>query len=589
MPEPPAPLTAAVAALEAAVRGAEAEAERTRAGHPAPPGSPPLARAAAGTRAAGGAAAVADLAAPGAAESVFRSVAARGGPHNRELIFLAVGDTVDHRRSGKDDSISALARDFLTNQILNLDALGVRHHLVLASSARLCGSLLQGLRDEDPPALTTCVTSSHWADDPRLKDWGLAGSDMLVLWAATWRAVASAVAWGYGALRVDADVYFHEDPYPILRGPLLREAALVTQQDIVGSGQPLWGPLAWTGRARCAPPAPTEPWPHGRLRPPGVPLTACNQQRPPWINCGFVYARPRPNGTALGGGALAVLNETWTSFDAALSQRRAAGGSPASEVLNDQVLFRKALKARGVGLRDLKHPDAWLVIPGDAAPVYEPGSGDCPHGAGCGEVARLRAAVPFKLQLLRPGPYKERAVIAVPSRTDAMDMVAAAPDWLVGRLCVITVPPSPAGGAAGPPRTGQSVPPPLGCWPHGRPGVPHPFGAALAATHMVYTKAAKRRLAFDAFGWWRLRRRPEAPQGPCSGGDGGVLFGHTFLGPHNTSASATPVLCSGKRDAGGCPCCSPLPQAQGAALPPRAAELRDKLLACDAWQEFFDL
>eukprot|EP01062_Namystynia_karyoxenos_P007178 TRINITY_DN12518_c1_g2_i1.p2 TRINITY_DN12518_c1_g2~~TRINITY_DN12518_c1_g2_i1.p2 ORF type:complete len:286 (+),score=43.99 TRINITY_DN12518_c1_g2_i1:24-860(+) len=253
MPEPPAPLTAAVAALEAAVRGAEAEAERTRAGHPAPPGSPPLARAAAGTRAAGGAAAVADLAAPGAAESVFRSVAARGGPHNRELIFLAVGDTVDHRRSGKDDSISALARDFLTNQILNLDALGVRHHLVLASSARLCGSLLQGLRDEDPPALTTCVTSSHWADDPRLKDWGLAGSDMLVLWAATWRAVASAVAWGYGALRVDADVYFHEDPYPILRGPLLREAALVTQQDIVGSGARWPGPGARAAPRRPRP------------------------------------------------------------------------------------------------------------------------------------------------------------------------------------------------------------------------------------------------------------------------------------------------------------------------------------------------
>ena len=41
-------------------------------------------------------------------------------------------------------------------------------------------------------------------------------------------------ALGYSVLRADTDVYFAEDPYPILHGPLLRPFALVVQQDFGG-------------------------------------------------------------------------------------------------------------------------------------------------------------------------------------------------------------------------------------------------------------------------------------------------------------------------------------------------------------------
>jgi hypothetical protein len=36
-------------------------------------------------------------------------------------------------------------------------------------------------------------------------------------------------------MRVDSDVVFLEDPYPILNGPLLKPFALVSQTDIFGA------------------------------------------------------------------------------------------------------------------------------------------------------------------------------------------------------------------------------------------------------------------------------------------------------------------------------------------------------------------
>eukprot|EP01065_Artemidia_motanka_P044035 TRINITY_DN6207_c0_g1_i2.p2 TRINITY_DN6207_c0_g1~~TRINITY_DN6207_c0_g1_i2.p2 ORF type:complete len:402 (+),score=97.95 TRINITY_DN6207_c0_g1_i2:770-1975(+) len=400
---------------------------------------------------------------------------------------------------------------------------------------------------------------------------------MQVLWAATWRAAAQAALLGYGVLRLDADVYFHEDPYTILNGPLLRHAAMVVQQDIVGSEHPLTGPLAWTGRARCAPPAPVQAWRHGRARVPGVPLEACNQQRPPWVNNGFVYVRPASDPYKVGGAAV-VLNETWSRFDAELAQPKPGR---AQELLNDQRFFRMAIRGRAVGAGREKHPDAWLTIPGDAASVYDPGH--CPHGDQCEEVAALRGAVPFRVQLVKnagPGAAPRWPKPNV-STASGWEMVVAAPDWMVGRLCAVT--------RGAPEPTGGPQPSPQ-CFHRGHPGVPHPLGRALAATHMVYTKAAKRRLAFDAFGWWHQGGGGGGSEKctPGSAGEQGVVLGHTFFGAHNTSPSALPVFCSVRRTADGCPCCWPVRGPLEQLLPTALPRLRDALTACNGWQEYFD-
>ena len=49
---------------------------------------------------------------------------------------------------------------------------------------------------------------------------------------------------GHRVLRTDTDVYFAEDPYPILSGPLFGQYAMVVQQDF-------GGPLG--GRPTCKP------------------------------------------------------------------------------------------------------------------------------------------------------------------------------------------------------------------------------------------------------------------------------------------------------------------------------------------------
>eukprot|EP00965_Chrysotila_dentata_P016721 554682-Pleurochrysis_carterae.AAC.1 len=52
------------------------------------------------------------------------------------------------------------------------------------------------------------------------------------MWAQQWRYVCSALERRYRVLRADTDVYFAEDPYPILNGPLLRPYAMVVQQAV---------------------------------------------------------------------------------------------------------------------------------------------------------------------------------------------------------------------------------------------------------------------------------------------------------------------------------------------------------------------
>ena len=44
---------------------------------------------------------------------------------DKELIFLSVGDTRDHRRVNKDPSLRTISVDFLLNLLANLNQLGI--------------------------------------------------------------------------------------------------------------------------------------------------------------------------------------------------------------------------------------------------------------------------------------------------------------------------------------------------------------------------------------------------------------------------------------------------------------------------------
>ena len=93
-------------------------------------------------------------------------------------------------------------------------------------------------------------------DHPNLPKWGMRPGDMFLLWAQQWYYISRALTLGYSVLRSDTDVYFAEDPYPILHGPLLRPFDMVVQQDF---GGPLGGrPSGREQGARhvCAPPEP---------------------------------------------------------------------------------------------------------------------------------------------------------------------------------------------------------------------------------------------------------------------------------------------------------------------------------------------
>ena len=67
---------------------------------------------------------------------------------------------------------------------------------------------------------------------------------MFLMWAQQWRYICRAMELGYRVLRADTDVYFAEDPYPVLNGPLMRGYSMVVQQDFGGPlGQRVAHPL----------------------------------------------------------------------------------------------------------------------------------------------------------------------------------------------------------------------------------------------------------------------------------------------------------------------------------------------------------
>ena len=211
---------------------------------------------------------------------------------SKELVFLSVGDTRDHRRMNKDPALRTISMDFLLNLLANLQTLGIEHHLILTTK-KLCRKVLQAEH-----CLYNCAWTSLWherTDD--LKRWSLKEGDMFLMWAQQWRYISRALELGYRVLRADTDVYFAEDPYPVLQGPLMAQYAMVVQQDF-------GGPLG--GRPSC---------PQGRS---GGAAGACGVHRgSALLNIGLVYVR---SGAA--GGAFAVINGTWARFLSLLSAPR---------------------------------------------------------------------------------------------------------------------------------------------------------------------------------------------------------------------------------------------------------------------------
>eukprot|EP00756_Hemistasia_phaeocysticola_P014212 Hpha_TRINITY_DN15328_c4_g8::TRINITY_DN15328_c4_g8_i1::g.88187::m.88187 len=519
-----------------------------------------------------------DLEAPGMLERVFESVASRVGPsrpeHHREIIFVGVGNTRDRRRYQKDPSLAKMSGDFVVSQLRGLSAIGIRHVLVLSTGVELCKELAESLSD------VVCVTSSFMrkTDDEieRLRTFLAEPDDLFVLWAQTWRYVVAASELGYGAMRVDGDVHFAEDPYPILSGPLFKEYSLLTQVDFAGLEYANATFLRSRGssasaddflhrtRPRCG-------WERGDSAVPILPSPTppsgeggeCGVWRSPLVNCGLVYLRP---GGA--GGALRVVNDTWAML---LRRLNNPPPNPHPDMLIDQPYFREAVGRWGGGV--------WNVMLPDGGKAYAPGK--CPHGIHCSGVGEARSMAPF--------------VVGTLQGTSGSDRFAGLPDWFVGRACAVDL------GGAHPAVQGLEA----SCARDGSNasgvgvGVPHygALGRAIVAVHMVYATAPKRKRVFRALGWWRgndkAKREGEcgasAASWPQAGSDM-VAIGHTFFNAPGRVAEwrghppRVPTLVCSVTDAS-CPCCTVVAVPNPVLQVPSKRQL--ELSYCSTW-EFYD-
>ena len=388
-----------------------------------------------------------------------------------------------------------------------------------------------------------------------------------LMWAQQWHYIARAVTLGYSVLRSDTDVYLAEDPYPILRGPLMQPFNLIVQQDF-------GGPLG--RRPACARivrqqhgDTPIASWPAGELPPP---IASCGAHHgTSLLNIGLVYIRASAAGGG-GGGALAVINGTWVRFLEQLGSPRTTPGSAQPqhvESLIDQPLMRQVVSDLSIAEPGSKGRGAWSIVPGSGAPVYRAGD-ECVLGeaGACARVAEARSRTAFLAQLVKPRRTGGRA-----------ERIALAPDWLFGRGCLVAVraplellqhatPSTPV-------QDTQCVQPPTR--PRRAPPAPGHAGGILVATHFVYSMAHKRQRSFQAFGWDLHDARNRTSYEPgvkCwKRSNRAMLFGHTFF----SQAEDKAVLCSmppnGKGEVPECSCCVGLKSLEGASTPPASHAL----------------
>jgi hypothetical protein len=484
-----------------------------------------------------------DIEQPGVLEA---ALAARAP--NRELIFLSVGDTRDHRRQYKDPALRTISQDFLLNLLANLKQLELHNTFVLTTQP-LCRQL------QKVHCLFACGWTSLWEKHPGLGPWGLRPGDMFLMWAQQWHYIARALLLGYSVLRADTDVYLAEDPYLVLHGPLLAPFSMVVQQDF-------GGPLG--GRPRCervlvplhaAAPSLSSTDP--------APIGSCGKHHgTALLNIGLVYVRAAPPSAGSnggGGGVLAVINGTSQRFLAQLNTAR-TGASPAQpqhvESLIDQPLMREVVSSLSVAEPAArKSARAWMVVPGSAAPVYAASACALRDTRACQAVASQRARTAFLAQLVQPHRGRGRA-----------ERIALAPDWLFGRGCLLHVrqPMALLQATSTAYANTQCELPPVG--PRRAMPAPGPAVGVLVATHFVYSMALKRKRSFKAFGWDAAdgRNRTRYPTGMACWRRArkGILFGHTFFA--QTDAKA--VLCAmPSGDEPECACCATLKNLEPAA------------------------
>ena len=494
---------------------------------------------------------------------------------DKNLVFISVADTRDHRRQHKDPALKTISIDFTLNLINNLRRIGLENFGIL-STPSLCRTLQQ------QHCLYACAWTSLWHSHPGLAAWSLRPGDMFLMWAQQWHYIAQAVTLGYSVLRTDTDVYLAENPFPILRGPLLRPFRLVVQQDF-------GGPLG--SRPACRMSTPIRP----RHNAATSTIASCGAHRgTALLNIGLLFIRGIDAAEQGGRGALAVINGTWARFLEQIGKPRPTIGSGAAaqpqhvESLIDQPLMRAIvgdLSAAEPG----KPTRQWTVVPGSAAAVYDGLGASHPaaavascalrDAAACARVQSERSQTAFLAQLVRPRRPGSRARQQQQQQQEEEqeeeerpDRIALAPDWLFGRGCLLTVR-NPLALLASTLQTTAPISqtrcelPPAG----GRLAQPAPGPAAglLVATHFVYSMALKRKRTFRAFAWDAVPagvNRTWYPPGEACWrrSKRAMLFSHTFMA--QTGREFKAVLCSLPRgDGPECACCVGVTSVEGQA------------------------
>ena len=483
----------------------------------------------------------------------------------KELIFLSVGDTRDHRREFKDPSLRTISVDFLLNLLANLKRLRIDHYLILTTEP-LCRKLQEFYCEY------SCVWTSLWHSHPGLTKWNLKPGDMFLMWAQQWRYIARAMEGGYRVLRSDTDVYLAEDPYPILHGPLFSRFEMLSQHDFFGQKE----------RPRCE---------RDPIAPDGdsatSPIRTCGVTSPgrALLNIGLVYLRSRP-----GGGVYAVINGTWARFVTSLNGQpyRPAhlNGKVETQALIDQPFMRSVVNDLAVpdaqSFEPRKSQNDWAIVPGLAGQTYAAGH-ECALADPvlCARIAVERRKTAFLVQSVRPQLGRDGTAPSLGPHLKT-ERVALAPDWLFGRGCLthLRAPrelflqarsgggggggggsSSFSGGTSGAPQC-REAPTALGS----APLAPGPAAGLLVATHFVYSMALKRKRAFRAFGWDLGDKRNRTATAPAAGAAGagcldtssrGILFGHTFFDQTDGLKS---IVCASPPDeqAPSCSCCTGL-------------------------------
>ena len=446
------------------------------------------------------------------------------------VLFLSVGDQRDHRRQHKDPQLRVASVTFLANMIGRLHALGKRNYLVL-TSRQLCERTMHARMCD-----RSCVWSSLWENHPNLPAWKLEAGDMILLWMQQWRYIVEIARAGTHVLRADTDVYFHEDPVPLLlHAPLFAPYGMVVQHDFFGPGDRPPRPLSSTSRA--------------------VPRGSGRDS----MNVGLLFLRGGRSNAATD-----VLAESVADFETLLASNR-SGRRDVGELIDQRLIRAAFMRAFS---RD------WTAAATDAASIYGPRN-PCSHQGRCEQVVTARSRSAFLWNAVRSA------------------RVALAPDWMFGRGCVTRT----RVGASFLERRMRQLD---GVNDGGRLRIDATGRATkrknarrvsnesvrsmwsfVVATHFVYSKAQKRLDAFDALGWskgggvWRPsdRCRPAASQA--------LVVGHTLFGLGGFDLKTTVCVSSQEDDR---KCCRAMPAVFQRS---RVSRLRH-VEGCSDYQELWD-